>query len=300
MMRDRFHIPRDPTTGLEKAYFSGNSLGLQPKAVRARVEEVLEAWARLGVDGHLEALHPWFSYHENLTQPMARIVGALPAETVVMNTLTVNLHLCLVSFYRPTRERFKILVEKGAFPSDQYAVASQAEFHGFAPERAIVEIEPRTGEDCLRTEDILAAIARHGGELSLVLLGNVNYRTGQAFSMREITAAAHAQGARVGWDLAHGAGNLPLALNDSGADFAVWCSYKYLNGGPGALGGCFIHERHHGGGTEKLPRFAGWWGHEKAVRFKMGSHFQPIPGAEGWQLSNPPILSMAALAASLT
>jgi kynureninase len=294
--RADFLFPMD-SRGEPAVYLAGNSLGLQPRKARAYVEAELDDWARFAVDGHLHARHPWLPYHEELTDRVARLVGAKPLEVVVMNTLTVNLHLMLVSFYRPTRERFKILVEGGAFPSDRYAVASQVRFHGHAAEHAVVQVQPRSGEAALRPEDLLAAIEAEGPSLALVLLGNVNYLTGQAFDVAAVTRAAHAQGARVGFDLAHGAGNLLLNLHDAGPDFAVWCSYKYLNGGPGTLAGCFVHERH--ARERELPRFEGWWGHDKATRFQMGPTFEPLPGAEGWQLSNPPILQLAALRASL-
>lgn len=293
--RQEFLFPKAPA-GKETVYLVGNSLGLQPRKARAYVEQELDDWAAHGVEGHFHARKPWLPYHENLTDQAARIVGALPHEVVVMNTLTVNLHLMMVSFYRPTKDRPAILVEAGAFPSDQYAVASQIRFHGFDPTRDLIELKPRAGEALIRPEDILETIEREGHRIALVMLGNVNYLTGQAFDMRAITRAAHAQGCRVGFDLAHGAGNLHLKLHEDGPDFAVWCSYKYLNGGPGTLAGCFVHERHASDVT--LPRFAGWWGHDKATRFKMGPEFHPIRGAEGWQLSNPPILQLAALRAS--
>ncbi len=251
----------------------------------------------LGVEGHVQGVHPWMPYHELLTASTARLVGAEPEEVVVMNTLSVNLHLMMVSFYQPTPKRFRVLMEADAFPSDRYAVASQVRFHGYAPEAAVVEVPPRPGEDALRAEDLLGAIEREGPGLALVLLGNVNYLTGQAFDVAAVTRAAHAVGARVGFDLAHGAGNLRLRLHDDGPDFAVWCSYKYLNGGPGSLGGVFVHGRHRDG--HALPRFEGWWGHDKASRFQMPARFASLPGAEGWQLSNPPILQLAALRASM-
>jgi kynureninase len=278
-------------------YLVGNSLGLQPRKAKPYVLEALEDWEKLGVEGHFRGSRPWMPYHEMLTEHTARLVGAHPLEVVVMNTLSVNLHLMMVSFYRPSGERRKILMEAGAFPSDQYAVASQVRFHGYTPEEALLQLTPRPGEETLRTEDILETIERHGKEIALVLLGNVNYLTGQAFDMAAITRAAHQRGCRVGFDLAHAAGNLALSLHDDGPDFAVWCSYKYLNGGPGTLGGVFVHERHARDKT--LPRFEGWWGHDKQTRFRMGPDFDPTPGAEGWQLSNPPILQMAALRASL-
>ncbi|HYO53593.1 kynureninase [Archangium sp.] len=287
-----------PLHGDEPAiYLVGNSLGLQPRKARAYVLEALEDWEKLGVEGHFAGQRPWLPYHEMLTARTARLVGAHPIEVVVMNTLTVNLHLMMVSFYRPTRERSKLLVEAGAFPSDQYAVASQVRFHGQDPDRDIIRLAPRPGEETLRLEDILETIERHGREIALVMLGNVNYLTGQAFDMAAITRAAHKQGCRVGFDLAHGAGNLQLSLHDDGPDFAVWCSYKYLNGGPGTLGGVFVHERH--AHTQELQRFEGWWGHDKQTRFQMGPDFVPTPGAEGWMLSNPPILQLAALRASM-
>ncbi|NOK31594.1 kynureninase [Corallococcus exercitus] len=295
-LRDEFLFP-PAASGAPAIYLAGNSLGLQPRKARKYVQMEMEDWERLGVEGHLHGRHPWLPYHELLTEQVARVVGAQPLEVVVMNTLSVNLHLMMVSFYRPTRERFKILIEGGAFPSDQYAVASQARFHGYDPKEAIVRLTPREGEDTLRSEDILEAIERHGKELALVMLGSVNYLTGQAFDLREITRVAHAQGCKVGFDLAHGAGNLKLSLHDDGPDFAVWCSYKYLNGGPGSLGGVFVHERH--AHSPQLPRFEGWWGHNKATRFEMGPTFDPLPGAEGWQLSNPPIFQLAALRSSL-
>lgn len=283
--------------GEPSLYFVGNSLGLQPRKAKTYVLEALEDWEKLGVEGHFRGSRPWMPYHEMLTEQTARLVGAHPIEVVVMNTLSVNLHLMMVSFYQPTRERPKILMEAGAFPSDQYAVASQVRFHGCDPNRDILRLTPREGEETLRTEDILDTIERHGREIALVMLGNVNYLTGQAFDMATITRAAHKQGCRVGFDLAHGAGNLQLSLHDDGPDFAVWCSYKYLNGGPGTLGGVFVHERH--AHSKTLPRFAGWWGHDKQTRFQMGPDFEPIPGAEGWMMSNPPILQLAALRASL-
>lgn len=293
--RKEFYLPAlhgsEPTI-----YLTGNSLGLQPKKAKQYVLEEFEDWEQLGVEGHFEARHPWLPYHEFLTEPLAQIVGAHPSEVVTMNTLSVNLHLMMVSFYRPNSKRYKILIEKGAFPSDQYAVASQARFHGYPPEDAIVELTPREGEATLRSEDIFKTIEQIGSEVALILIGNVNYLTGQAFPMKEITRLGHKMGCFVGFDLAHGAGNLRLNLHDTGPDFAVWCSYKYLNGGPGALGGCFVHERHSK--KKELPRFSGWWGHNKTTRFQMGPEFDPIPGAEGWQLSNPPILQLAALRAA--
>jgi kynureninase len=294
--RKAFHLPPGPD-GAPCVYLAGNSLGLQPRKARGYVAEALDAWEKLGVEGHLQGRAPWLPYHELLTTSTAHLVGAEPEEVVVMNTLTVNLHLLMVSFYRPTASRFRILMEAGAFPSDRYAVASQVRFHGFSPEAAVVEVQPRPGEDTLRPDDLLRAVEQEGERLALVLLGNVNYRTGQAFDIRAVTRAAHGAGARVGFDLAHGAGNLRLHLHDDGPDFAVWCSYKYLNGGPGSLGGVFVHARHRDG--HALPRFEGWWGHDKASRFEMPQDYVPLPGAEGWQLSNPPILQLAALRASM-
>ncbi|MEJ7847180.1 MAG: kynureninase [Pyrinomonadaceae bacterium] len=320
--RDLFHIPNRPG-GEDVIYMTGNSLGLQPKSVRGYIEQELKDWETLGVEGHLHAKNPWLPYHEMLTDQMANVVGAEPIETVVMNSLTANLHLLMVSFYRPTRERYKIVIEKGAFPSDQYAVESQLRFHGYGLEpgaiatgffgvgdknpvaiapgsdrtAALIELAPRDGETCLRTEDILETIEREGDSIALILLGGVNYYTGQAFDMKAITEAGHKAGAVVGFDLAHSAGNIELKLHDWNVDFAAWCSYKYLNAGPGGIAGAFIHERH--ANNFVLPRFAGWWGHDKESRFQMGPEFQPSPGAEGWQLSNPPIFQLAALRASL-
>lgn len=293
---DRFEFPENPD-GSRSLYFTGNSLGLMPKKVREYVGQELDDWSRLAVEGHLHAKNPWLPYHEFLTEPMARVVGALPSETIVMNGLTVNLHLMLVSFYRPTAERYKIIIEKGAFPSDQYAVESQLEFHGYDPREGLIELTPRDGEDTLRTEDILETIDREGDSVALIMLGGVNYYTGQAFDFPAITAVGHAKGCVVGFDCAHAAGNLELKLHDWNVDFAVWCAYKYLNGGPGGVAGAFVHERH--ARAFDLPRFAGWWGNNKQTRFLMGPDFDCLPGAEGWQLSNPPILQMAALRASL-
>jgi kynureninase len=294
--REKFYIPRS-ATGEDVIYLTGNSLGLQPKTARGYVEQELKDWETLGVEGHLHARRPWMPYHEFLTEQMARLIGAKAIETVVMNSLTVNLHLLMVSFYRPAGARSKIVIERGAFPSDQYAVESQIRFHGFDPRGNLIEIAPREGETTLRTEDILETIDKHGDSIAMVLLGGVNYYTGQAFEMQPITEAGHKAGAIVGFDLAHAAGNIELRLHDWGVDFAAWCSYKYLNAGPGGVGGCFINERH--ANSFDIPRFTGWWGHDKATRFLMGPEYVPIPGAEGWQISNPPILQMAALRASL-
>ncbi len=293
--RERFHFPKGARRA-EALYFAGNSLGLQPKKTAELLAQELREWADRAVHAHMAARRPWVPYHELLTESTARIVGAQPAEVVNMNSLTVNLHLMMVSFYRPTPARHCILIERGAFPSDRYAVVSQLQFHGFSSEDSLIEIAPRDGEDCLRGEDIEAAIEREGKRIALVMLPGVQYLSGQAFDMARLTALAHKQGCIVGFDLAHAAGNLPLALHDWGPDFAVWCSYKYLNGGPGAVAGCFVHERH--ARAAQLPRFAGWWGHDKARRFLMEPQFEAIPGAEGWQLSNPPVLALAPLIAS--
>lgn len=294
--RDKFHFPRQQN-GKPFIYLCGNSLGLQPKTTKASIDQELTDWANYGVEGHLEAKNPWLPYHEFLTEAMAEVVGAKPEETVVMNTLSVNLHLMMVSFYRPTKQRYKILIEFDAFPSDKYAVESQLKFHGYDPTDGMIELRARKGETLLRKEDIQQVIEEQGDEIALIMLGNTNYYTGQFFDMKTITEWGHAKGCKVGFDCAHGAGNVPLNLHDSGADFAMWCSYKYLNSGPGSLGGVFVHERHLK--DKDLPRFAGWWGHNKETRFKMRDGFDPIPTVEAWQLSNPPILSMAAIKASL-
>jgi len=294
--RQEFHIPPGPD-GQPCAYFCGNSLGLMPVAARAAVEQEFADWQRLGVEGHFHGTSPWLHYHEALAAPTARLVGASPLEVVVMNNLTVNLHLLLVSFYRPTATRFVILMEGGAFPSDQYALESQARLHGLDPDAAIVELVPRLGEHTLRTADILAKIAELGDTLAVVLLGGVNYYTGQAFDMAAITRAGHATGATVGFDLAHAAGNLVLHLHDWDVDFACWCSYKYLNSGTGGTSGVFVHERY--AHRPELLRLAGWWGHDPADRFQMKKGFRPMPGAAGWQLSNAQIFPMAIHRASL-
>jgi len=294
--RRRFGIPPGPD-GSPSIYLCGNSLGLQPRNAEAVVEALLKDWRRYGVEGHFRGRRPWMPYHEQFAEPLGILSGAKPSEVVCMNTLTVNLHLMMVSFYRPSRERFRILIERPAFPSDRYAVASQARFHGLDPHDALIEIGPREGESSIRDDDILEMIEEHGDSIALVMLPGVQYYSGQRFDMGAITAAARSRGCSVGWDLAHAIGNVPLSLHDWGADFAVWCSYKYLNGGPGAVAGCFVHERH--GNDPDLPRFAGWWGHDKATRFQMGPEFRPSPGAEGWQVSNPPIFSMAPLIPSL-
>jgi kynureninase len=294
--RERFHIPKTANGG-DCIYLCGNSLGLQPKSVRAYVEQELQDWETLGVEGHLHAKHPWLPYHELLTEQTARLVGAKPIEVVVMNTLTLNLHLMMVSFYRPTPARHKIVIEASAFPSDQYAVKSQIRFHGFDPSTSLIELSPRRGEDTIRTQDIEALFEKEGDSIALIMLGGVNYATGQLFEMDKITKAGRAKGCIVGFDLAHAAGNVVLKLHNWDVDFAVWCSYKYINAGPGSIAGCFVHERH--ANNPDLPRFAGWWGHDKNTRFFMGPDFHFIPGAEGWQLSNPPILPLAALRASM-
>ena len=294
--REQFHIP-PASDGSPSVYLCGHSLGLQPKNACAYIDQELEAWAKLGVEAHFHGSHPWMPYHRLLNDNMAGIVGAKPLEVVVMNSLTVNLHLMMVSFYRPTPQRHKIVVEAGAFPSDQYALASQIRFHGFDPRTSLIELTPRPGEASIRREAIDGLLEREGSRIALVLLGGVNYTTGQLFDMEAITRTGQAQGCVVGFDLAHAAGNVPLRMHDWGVDFAVWCNYKYLNGGPGCAGGCYVHERH--AQAFDLPRFAGWWGHDQESRFLMRSHFHPMPGAEGWQLSNPSIMSMAPLRASL-
>ncbi|RUL89929.1 kynureninase [Verrucosispora sp. FIM060022] len=296
--RHLFHVP--PADGgryPETAYLAGNSLGLQPKATRTELLADLEAWSRLGVEGHLEAERPWLPYHELLTAPAARLVGALPSETVVMNSLTVNLHLLMVSFYRPAGERTRIVIEDSAFPSDSYAVRSQARFHGLDPDTTVVRLTPRPGEENLRTEDVTAFLAAEGHTVALVLLGGVNYLTGELMDIPTITAAGRAAGAVVGWDLAHAAGNVPLSLHDWDVDFAAWCSYKYLNSGPGALGGVFVHERHHG--DPALHRFEGWWSTAAATRFEMTPVSRPPATVEAWQISNPPIFAMGPVRTSL-
>jgi kynureninase len=293
--RERFLFPK--IEGGDCVYLCGHSLGLQPKTAAAYVEQELKDWAQLGVEGHFRAKNPWMPYHRLLTEQTAELVGAKPLEVVVMNSLTVNLHLMMVSFYRPTPGRHKIVVERGAFPSDQYAVESQIRFHGFDPATSLIELTPQPGESCLRDEEIESVIERAGDAIALILLGGVNYATGQAFDMARITRSGHARGCVVGFDLAHAAGNLHLKLHEWGPDFAVWCSYKYLNGGPGCVAGCFVHERH--ARSWDLPRLAGWWGHDEKSRFEMGRKFQPMSGADGWQLSNPSILSLAVLRASM-
>lgn len=294
--RAQFHIPMQ-TNGQPYVYFCGNSLGLQPKSTKAALQQELLDWQNLGVEGHFHAKNPWMPYHEFLTEAMARVVGGKPKEVVVMNTLTVNLHLMMVSFYRPKGKRNKIVIEADAFPSDKYAVESQIRFHGLNPKECLIELKARAGEVCLRSEDIREVIETEGDEIALIMLGNTNYYTGQYFDMKKISEWGHAKGCMVGFDCAHGAGNVPLNLHDSGCDFAVWCNYKYLNAGPGSLGGAFVHERHLDDST--IPRLEGWWGHKKETRFKMRDAFEPTPTIEAWQLSNPPILSMVAVWSSL-
>lgn len=294
--RNKFHIPKNDN-GEELIYLCGNSLGLQPKITSEYIKEELTDWANLGVEGHVEGKHPWLPYHEFLTENMAKIVGAKPSEVVVMNTLTTNLHLMMVSFFQPTKTKYKIVVESDAFPSDKYAVESQLKFHGIDPKDGLILWKPRTGEELCRFEDLEEIMKTHGNEIALLMIGSTNYYTGQSFPLKKITELGHKYNCMVGFDLAHGAGNIQPNLHETGADFALWCTYKYLNSGPGSLGGCFVHERH--ANNEKLNRFAGWWGHNKKTRFNMRHEFDALPGAEGWQLSNPPILSMAAIRASL-
>jgi kynureninase len=294
--RGEFHLPCN-TRGESLVYFCGHSLGLQPKRASELIQEELQDWQRLGVEGHFAGRRPWLSYHERLSTGLASLAGAQTQEVVAMNSLSVNLHLLLVSFYRPTRERYKILIERSAFPSDRYAVASQIRWHGFDPDDALIEVAPRDDEAVIRHDDLCNLIEREGSKIATVLLPGVQYLTGQCFDIAGITAVARKQGCIAGFDLAHAIGNVPLALHDSAADFAVWCGYKYLNGGPGAIGGAFVHERH--ARAFDLPRFAGWWGHDKNTRFAMPEAFTPLSGAEGWQISNPPILAMAPLLASL-
>lgn len=295
LYREKFFIPQH--NGTDTVYFTGNSLGLQPKTTQSYLQQELNDWATFGVEGHFLAKNPWLSYHELLTNKMAKLVGALPIETVMMNQLTVNLHLLMVSFYRPTKNRFKILCEAKAFPSDQYALQSQIKFHGFSVEEALIEIEPREGEFHIRHEDIYEAIEKNKDSIALIMIGGVNYFSGQVFDMKTITEKGHSAGAIVGFDLAHAAGNINLELHNWDVDFAAWCSYKYINSGPGSVAGAFVHERHLK--NTELPQFAGWWGHEKESRFLMDKTFIPMQTAERWQMSNAPILSMAACRASL-
>ncbi len=293
--RGKFLIPK--VDGKTSIYFCGNSLGLQPKSTKQFLTQELDDWAALGVEGHVHAKRPWLYYHKFSKKALSKIVGAKPSEVVAMNQLTVNLHLMMVSFYRPTSQRYKIIAEAGAFSSDQYAFESQIKFHGLNPDPVLVELKPRDEESGLRTDDILRAIEEHGKETALVLLGGVQYYTGQFFNLKKITDAGHQVGAVVGFDLAHAVGNVPLALHDDGVDFAVWCSYKYLNSGPGAIAGAFVHEKH--ASEFSLPRFAGWWGHDEKERFQMKKGFIPQQGVDGWQVSNVPIFQSAAHLASL-
>lgn len=295
-MREQFHIPKQDN-GDDEIYLCGNSLGLQPKRTQEYLNYELSQWQKLGVKGHFSGDFPWMPYHEFLTEESAKLVGAKNTEVVCMNSLTANLHFMMVSFYRPTQTRNKILIEDHAFPSDHYAVESQIRFHGFDPDQSMLLAKPREGEETLRTEDLLNLIELHGEEIALIMLPGVQYYTGQVLDMKAITAAGHAKGCMVGFDLAHATGNIPMSLHDWDVDFAAWCSYKYLNSGPGSVAGCFVHEKHHA--NLELPRFAGWWGHDKESRFRMENRFVPMQSAEAWQVSNPPILSLAAIRASL-
>lgn len=293
--RDKFYFPQH--NGKNSIYFTGNSLGLQPKSTAKYIQQELNDWAEFGVEGHFMAKNPWFAYHEMFAEPLSKIVGAKPTEVVAMNALTVNLHLLMLSFYKPTSQRYKILCEAKAFPSDQYALQSQAQLHGFKPEEALIEISPREGEKLIRLEDILFQIEQNADSLALVMMGGVNYFTGQLFDMETITKAAHGVGAKAGFDLAHAAGNVKLELHNWKVDFACWCSYKYLNSGPGGVSGIFVHEKH--AQNKDTFRLSGWWGQNKNTRFLMEKEFDPIPTAESWQMSNAPVLSMAAHKASL-
>lgn len=294
--REKFHIPKDKN-GNDLIYLCGNSLGLQPKQTQSFIQQELDDWAKLGVEGHLEAKNPWLPYHEFLAESSAKLVGAKPIEVVTMNTLTANLHFMMVSFYQPTKTRYKIIIESDAFPSDKYAVESQLRHHGHSDKEGLILWKPRENEELLRYEDLEAILDEQGDQVALILIGGVNYYTGQYFDLKRITTLGHQYGCKVGFDCAHGAGNVPLNLHASGADFAIWCTYKYMNSGPGSLSGCFVHERH--AFNKDLDRFTGWWSHNKATRFNMRHEFDLLPGAEGWQLSNPPILSLAAIRASL-
>ncbi|HET7557970.1 MAG TPA: kynureninase [Rhodanobacteraceae bacterium] len=297
--RSEFHVPvldAPPHAGSEQVYLCGNSLGLQPRATRQALLDELDDWARLGVEGHVHGRHPWLPYHSEVRDALAEVVGAEPAEVVAMNSLTVNLHLMMASFYRPTRERHAILIERNAFPSDRHAVASQIAFHGYDPDEALIELDADEPGGTVSMAAIERALGEHGSRIALVLWPGVQYLTGQAFDLAAVTKLAHAQGCMIGFDLAHAAGNILPGLHDSDCDFAAWCSYKYLNSGPGAIAGCFVHARH---AREDLPRFAGWWGHREDTRFEMRPEFDPTPGADGWQLSNPPILALAPLRVSL-
>ena len=294
--RTKFHIPKN-SHGEEWLYFTGNSLGLQPKETKNYIQQELDDWAKLGVEGHFEAKNPWMPYHEFLTETMAEIVGAKPIEVVIMNSLTTNLHLLMVSFYQPTILKHKILIESDAFPSDRYAVETQLRFHGFDPTESLIEWSPRKGETLLNIEDLESLLQSNGNEIALLLVGGVNYYTGQYLDLKKISELGHQKGCKVGIDLAHGVGNIQPNLHESGVDFAAWCTYKYMNSGPGSLGGVFVHERY--AHDQTLKRFAGWWSQNKETRFDMRQPLDITPGAEGWQLSNPPILSMAAIKASL-
>ena len=293
--RDHFHLP--PHGEKPALYFTGNSLGLQPKRASEIIQTELDDWKRYGVEGHFQAQRPWVNYHAFATDDLAAIVGANPQEVVAMNALTVNLHLLLVSFFRPSGNRTRLMIEKGAFPSDRYAALSQLRMHGLDPEDNLIELEPRAGEHALRSEDIEARITQEGDRLACVMLCGVQYYTGQWMPMADITKAAHAVGATCGFDLAHAVGNVPLQLHDWNVDFACWCGYKYLNGGPGCTAGAFVHDRH--ANKPELPRLEGWWGHAESRRFLMEPDFDLMPGAEGWQTSNAPVLNMAAMLASL-
>lgn len=294
--RNQFHIPKDKN-GKDWIYMCGNSLGLQPKITQQYIQQELNDWANFGVEGHFEAKNPWMPYHEFLTDAMAKVVGANPLEVVIMNTLTTNLHLLMVSFYQPTKTKYKIVIESDAFPSDRYAVESQLHFHGFDPKEGVIEWKPRKGEELLHIEDLEEIIDQQGDEIALLLIGGLNYYTGQYLDIKKIADLGHSKNCMVGIDLAHGVGNIQPKLHESGVDFAAWCTYKYLNSGPGSLGGLFVHEKH--AYNKDLKRFAGWWSHNKKTRFNMRQEFDVMPGAEGYQLSNPPILSMAAIKASL-
>ena len=296
LYREKFLIPTN-NKGEEMIYLCGNSLGLQPKKTSEYLDQELKDWAKLGVEGHTDAKHPWLPYHEFLTNSMAKIVGAKPSEVVIMNSLTANLHFMMVSFYQPTKTKYKVIIESDAFPSDKYAVESQIKFHGFNPENGLILWKPRDGEELCRIEDLEKILEKQGDEIALIMIGNTNYYSGQSFPLKKITQLGHQYNCIVGFDLAHGVGNIQPNLHDTGADFAVWCTYKYLNSGPGSLGGCFVHERHSQ--NSDLNRFTGWWGHNKQTRFNMRHEFDVLSGAEGWQLSNPSILSMAAIRASL-
>jgi len=294
--RNKFYIPKDKN-GNELIYLCGNSLGLQPKLTKDYINQELQDWANLGVEGHLEAKNPWLKYHEFLTESTAKLVGAKPIEVVTMNSLTANLHFMMISFYQPTNKRYKIVIESDAFPSDKYAVESQLRHHGFNDKEGLILWKPRQDEELLHYEDLEEILNNQGDDIALIMIGGVNYYTGQFFDLKRISQLGHKHGCMVGFDCAHGAGNVQLNLHNSGADFAIWCTYKYLNAGPGSLSGCFVHERH--AYKKDLNRFTGWWSHNKQTRFNMRHEFDVLPGAEGWQLSNPPILSMAAIKASL-